>query len=105
MAQPLNICLTSRRFPLADNSGDVGFLWPIARGLVRQGYSVTVLSWRNRARRDFVEKEGVKAYFLGEGHTGLVESFPELALRKFQLLHRQTPFHLVHSLDASGLQV
>lgn len=105
MNKPLNICLVSRRFPLAGSAGDLGFLWPIARGLVRLGHQVSVISWRNRARLDFIERDGVKAYFLGEGNSSPVETFPEQALRKFQQLHRQTPFQLVHSLDSSGIQI
>src|SRR6185312_335564 len=31
--------------------------------------------------------------------------FPQMVLRKFQELHSQTPFHLVHSLDASGIEI
>lgn len=103
--QPLNICLVSRRFPLAGGAGDFGFLWPIARGLVRMGHTVSVISWRSRARLEFIERDGVKAYFLGEGTTAPAEVFPEMAMRKFQVLHRQTPFHLVHSLDGSGLEI
>src|SRR3954470_15959085 len=100
--EPLNICIVSRRFPLLNNSGEIGFLFPIARGLVRQGHKVTVLSWKNKSRLDYVEHHGVKAYFLGEGSSLPIENFPELVWRKFQQLHRETPFDLVHSLDASG---
>lgn len=105
MSESLNICLVSRRFPLLNSSGEVGFLWPIARGLVKQGHQVSVLTWRNRDRLEFVEREGVKAYFLGEGHSASSDAFPDLVLRKFQNLHKQTPFHLMHSLDGSGLKV
>lgn len=101
----LNICIVSRRFPLLNHSGEIGFLFPIARGLVRQGHQVTVLSWRNKSQLDYVEQHGVKAYFLGEGSNQSVENFPELVLRKFQQLHRDQPFNLVHSLDSSGRQV
>lgn len=103
--KPMNICLVSKRFPLAGGAGDFGFLWPIARGLVRMGHTVSVISWRSRARMEFIERDGVKAYFLGENTTAAVELFPDMALRKFQALHRQTPFQLVHSLDNSGLEI
>ncbi|MBX3022843.1 MAG: glycosyltransferase family 4 protein [Bdellovibrionales bacterium] len=103
--EPLNICIVSRRFPLLNNSGEIGFLFPIARGLVRQGHKVTVLSWRNKNRLDVVEVGGVKAYFLGEGNAQPADAFPEQVLRKFQQLHKQEPFHLVHSLDNSGFEV
>lgn len=103
--EKLSICLISRKFPLWDSSGEFGFLWPIARGLVKQGHRVTVLSWRNRAKRDLVERDGVKAYFLGEGNSSPIDSFPELALKKFRQLHAEQRFDLVHSLDDSGLQL
>lgn len=101
----LNICLVSTQFPLSNTSGDISFLWPIARGLVKQGHTVTVLSWRNKRRIDKVEKDGVKALFLGEVPGANLENFPQMVLRKFQELHREKPFHLVHSLDASGMQI
>lgn len=101
----MNICLISRRFPLLSHSGDVGFLWPIARGLVKQGFTVSVLTWRNRDKQEFVERDGVKAYFLGHQPGATVDQFPELVLQKFQQLHRQNAFHLVHSLDGGGLDV
>lgn len=104
-SESLNICIVSERFPLQNQAGEVGFLWPIARGLVRLGHRVTVISWRNKNRIPFVEQSGVKAYFLGEGSTSNAEMFPELVLHKFEQLHNETPFHLVHSLDASGLLV
>jgi len=101
----LNICIISNRFPLLNPVGDSGFLFPIARGLVRLGHKVTVLSWRNKSHLGYVEHDGVKAYFLGEGHGAPIEAFPEMALNKFSQLHRLEPFDLVHSLDASGIEV
>src|SRR6185312_4127547 len=100
-----NICLISARFPLANTAGEIGFLWPIARGLVRLGHSVTVLSWRNKNRINMVEKDGVKALYLGEQQGASFDNFPTLVLKKFSQLHAETPFDLVHSLDASGLQI
>ena len=101
----LNICIVSRRFPLMNQAGEIGFLFPIARGLVRQGHRVTVLAWRNRAKLNYVERDGVRAFFLGEGVTALPESFPEIAYGKFRELHAEQPFHLVHSLDDGGREV
>jgi len=104
-SEPLNICLVSERFPLLNTSGEVGFLWPIARGLVKLGHKVTVISWRNKSRLPFVEQNGVKAYFLGETTGATKENFSNMVLRKFQTIHQQTPFDLVHSLDGSGHEI
>ncbi len=102
---PLNICLVSTKFPLAHTAGEIGFLWPIARGLVKRGHQVTVLSWRNKNRLQMVEKDGVLALYLGEQTGSIYENFPNMVLKKFTQLHAEKPFDLVHSLDTSGLQV
>src|SRR6185312_3554154 len=94
----LNICLVSANFPLANTTGEIGFLWPVARGLVRLGHQVTVLGWRNKNRVYMVEKDGVKALYLGEQGSASFDNFPLLALKKFSQLHAETPFDLVHSL-------
>ncbi|MGE0527211.1 MAG: glycosyltransferase family 4 protein [Bdellovibrionales bacterium] len=106
MSESLNICIASRHFPLLNTSGEIGFLWPIARGLVKRGHKVTVLSWRNKNRLDFVEVDGVQAFFLGESRSAnTADQFPELVIQKFKQLHGQNPFHLLHSLDDSGFEV
>ena len=103
--ESLNICLVSERFPLLNTTGEVSFLWPIARGLVRLGHKLTVISWRNKSRIPYVEQNGVKAYFLGENAGATKENFPSLVHRKFHTLHQQNPFHLVHSLDGAGYEI
>lgn len=103
--EPLNICIVSQKFPLTNASGEVSFLWPIARGLVKRGHKVTVISWRNKNRLAFLERDGVRAFFLGENSNSSVEDFPSMVLHKFQQLHRTDKFHLLHSLDDSGFQV
>ena len=101
----LNICLVTTKFPLAQTAGEISFLWPIARGLVKLGHNVTVLSWRNKNRINMVERDGVKALYLGEQAGASLDGFPRLVLKKFSQLHSENPFHLVHSLDDSGLQI
>ncbi len=52
-----------------------------------------------------VEKDGVRALYLGEQTGVIFDRFPNLVLKKFTQLHSENPFHLVHSLDASGLEI
>jgi len=104
-APSLNICLVSAKFPLAHTAGEISFLWPIARGLVKRGHKVTVLSWRNKNRIQMVEKDGVQALYLGEQSGAVFDNFAQMVLKKFKQLHAESPFHLVHSLDTSGLEI
>lgn len=102
---PLNICIVSQKFPLTNASGEVSFLWPIARGLVKRGHKVTVISWRNKNHLAFLERDGVRAFFLGENSNSAVSDFPSMVLSQFQKLHAKEKFDLLHSLDDSGFEV
>ncbi len=102
---PLNICLIAAEFPILGRAADHGFLWPIARGLAKKGHNITVISWRNPQGKTEIEQDGVKAFFLGETPRTHFENFPILVDKKFSILHSQDPFHLVHSVDSSGIEV
>lgn len=102
LPQKLNICLVSRKFPILGRAADHGFLWPIARRLVQSGHHVTVLSWKNPQGKKEIMQDDVMAFFLGEGRYHTLDQFPEMARNKFISLHRENPFHIVHSIDRSG---
>lgn len=102
LPESLNICLVGHRIQILSRSSDSGFLWPIARGLAKQGHQVTVLSTRSPLGKTEVERDGVKAFFLHENPQQAHLPFEDLAFRKFRELHKQKPFHIVHSLDNSG---
>ena len=96
----------ARQFPMLARAADFGFLWPIARGLVRQGHQVVVLAANNPQGLDSIRQEDVEAYFVLEGSKKFSRrSFADLAFDKFLELHRQKPFHLLHSIDASALPI
>lgn len=102
----LKICLVGQRFQILSRASDSGFLWPVARGLARQGHSVTVLSTSSPLGRPEVQRDGVTAHYLHEGssrYTGM--PFMEAAYQKFLELHRKEPFHIVHGLDDSAYRI
>ncbi len=104
--ESLRICLVGQRFQVLSRSTDHGFLWPMARGLSRMGHSVTILSTRSRLGKVEVQREGVTAYYLKEAHSPYSgQEFSDAAYQKFLELHRENPFHLVHSLDDSGRKI
>lgn len=101
----LNICLIAKRFPILGRAADHGFLWPIAKGLTAHGHKVSVLAWKNPQSKREIDQDNVKAYFLGEVFARNERDFPFLAKQKFKQLHSREPFHIVHSIDASGLEI
>ncbi len=78
----------------------------MARGLARKGLDVTVFASRSPMGKSFVERDGVKTYFLQEKDSSVrFASFEDAVLRKFTELHSQNPFDLVHGLDPSAFKI
>src|SRR5690606_24150442 len=71
----------------------------------RRGHEVVVLSWKNPQGRPEIFAGRVKAYFLGETKRPSRKPFHELVEDKFNELHSQKPFHIVHGLDDSALLI
>lgn len=106
LPESLNICLVSHRFPILSRATDHGFLWPIARGLAREGHKVTVIAANSALKKPEVQRDGVRAFFLNEGAKNSSHMNFQLAARqKFNQLHRENPFHIVHSIDKSGYRI
>ncbi|MBK9323314.1 MAG: glycosyltransferase family 4 protein [Bdellovibrionaceae bacterium] len=106
LPESLNICLVSNRFQILSRSTDAGFLWPIARGLSKQGHKVTVISTKSPIGKMEVTRDGVRTFYLQEANSSLKNlRFEEAALKKFTELHKHEPFHIVHSLDQSGRRI
>lgn len=106
LPQQLNVCLVARNFPILGRATELGFLWLIARGLAQKGHRVTVLAAHNPLGKPEVEQDGVKVFFLNEGRRrNARDSFADLVKNKFVELHRERPFHILHSVDAAALKI
>lgn len=106
LPETLNICLTSHRFPILSRATDHGFLWPIARGLAKEGHKVTVLAATSPLKKPEVIRDGVRVFYLHEGAKNLAHMNFQMAVRqRFTQLHKEEPFHLVHSIDKSGYRI
>lgn len=106
LPETLNICLTSHRFPILSRATDHGFLWPIAKGLAKEGHKVTVLAANSPLKKPEVVRDGVRVFFLHEGAKNLSHMSFQMAVRqRFMQLHKEEPFHLVHSIDKSGYRI
>ncbi len=105
-SSPFRVLLVGSRFQILSRSSDSGFLWPMARGLARKGIDVTVFASRSPIGKSFVERDGVKTYFLQERDSELKHlSFEDAVLRKFTEVHSQNAFDIVHGLDSSAIKI
>lgn len=112
MARPqipdkLNVCLVARQYPIMGRTAGFSFLRLIARGLAARDHQVTVLAAEHPEGRTEIEQEGVKIHFLMETRQARArrDPFPDLVKAKFVELHRNRPFHLIHSVDNSALRI
>jgi 1,2-diacylglycerol 3-alpha-glucosyltransferase len=103
LPEKLNICITSRNFPVASRSDHHGYLWPIVRGLSERGHHVTILSSTNPLGKAEIVDSGVHAYYLNEGVVTSPSPFGELLKSKFLDHHNKEPFHILHSMDSSAM--
>ena len=103
--EKLRICLIAEKFPVLGRAGSQGFLWPIARGLAKAGHSVTVLAWKNPLGEKEVVKDGVRALFVAGPNSRRQDQFPQRVHQKFEELHLNEPFHIVHSLSSASRQI
>jgi hypothetical protein len=103
---PLRICLVAYKFPILGRASDHGFLWPIAKGLAQKGHQVTVIAAKSPLGKAEVQRDGVQVYYLHEGYPNYSGIRFEVAVyQKFFQLHRENPFHLVHSIDKSAIEI
>lgn len=95
----LHVVIVAAKFPGLSGRGEHGFLWPVARGLVRLGHRVSVLCWGTPDQDEEFSQDGVKVYSVGGGRSLNLSAFPELVLHKFEDLYEQDPVDVVHSID------
>lgn len=102
----LSICLISEHFPIQGRISDTGFLWPIAKGLAQKGHQVVVISARSPIGKQEVERDGVKVFYLFEGYPNFSsQPFTLAALKKFKEIEPKHRFQIIHSMDASAIEI
>ncbi len=98
--------MIAHKFPILGRATDHGFLWPIARGLAQRGHHVTVIAAKSPLGKQELQRDGVRVFYLHEGYPNYSEiPFAVAAYQKFLQLHREEPFHVVHSIDKSAIEI
>lgn len=106
LPEKLRICLVGQKISVLSRSTDTGLLWPLARGLTERGHDVTIISTSTPLKRPEIFRDGIRAFYLNEGQPQYKTlKFADSAHRKFLSLHKEKPFHIVHSLDDSGAKI
>ncbi|MFK8137730.1 MAG: glycosyltransferase family 4 protein [Bdellovibrionales bacterium] len=101
----LNICLTSKKFPIIGRAADHSHLWMIAKKLAKKGHRITVLAGVSQQNFTEVEEAGVQVFYLNNKRTLADKDFQLKVKEKFTDLHAKEPFDLIHSVDSSGRKI
>lgn len=102
----LRICLIGQKIQVQSRSSDTGLLWPLARGLSKNGHEVTILSTTTPLKKPEVYRDGVRAFYLFEGQSHYkTQRFVDAVHKKFISLHMEKPFDIVHCLDDGGYKI
>jgi 1,2-diacylglycerol 3-alpha-glucosyltransferase len=99
----LRICIVAKRFPIAGR-GDSGYLWPIAKGIAKKGHHVTVITQSTYQRSGEINTDGVRILYVSPDELESTD-FSQSVKETFGRLHREQPFHIVHSIDTCGHQI
>lgn len=91
----LNICMITRKVPT------IGFLVPVIKGLIQRGHQVGLIAQTESDLNQWILPEGMT--LRGVSTRGLSREDAQMKVRAvFETLHRENPFHVVHSMDAAG---
>lgn len=91
----LNICLITRKIPT------IGFLVPVIKGLIQRGHRVGLIAQTESDLNQWILPEGMT--LRGVNTRGLSrEEAQKKVASVFEALHKERPFHVVHSMDAAG---
>lgn len=86
-------------------AAEYSFLWPIAKGLAAREHNVTVIAWESPSKVPEVYSDGVHAFYLSENPQLARHRLQKAVRIKFSELHRENPFHIVHSIDSSAAEI
>ena len=78
----------------------------MAKGLAQHGHHVTVIAAKSPLGKQEVHRDGVRVFYLHEGFPNLAHiRFEQAVYKKFVELHKQEPFHIVHCIDRSAIEI
>jgi glycosyltransferase involved in cell wall biosynthesis len=94
----MKICMFSRIMPAHAPGGMQDHVQTLSAGLVRRGHHVSVITSARADGKQFDCVEGVETWFLKDTTLGRYSpAYWSASARKFQELHAQRPFGILHS--------
>ncbi len=95
--ESLRICFVSQKFPIFDRTAECGYLWPLIQKIAQRGHNVSVITPDASVDRLRVIPKDIQIHRLS--------NFRDSALDLLEQFHIESPFHIVHSVDNSGLGI
>lgn len=106
LPEKLRICFLSQKLPRFAAAADYGYLWPLCRNLATRGHDVTVITVEATTGSLTETSHGVQIHHVEQPAFGEIgASLRESVLDRFEQLHLEKPFDIVHSVDGTGYLV
>lgn len=100
----IRVCFLSQRLPQSPMGAEYGYLWPLCKKLAGRGFDVTVITKESLEGTHYSVKDGVHIHSVeSKGDLGI--AFRESILDRFEQLHLEKPFNLIHCVDKSGIEL
>ncbi|NCN95689.1 MAG: glycosyltransferase family 4 protein [Bdellovibrionales bacterium] len=96
--ESINICMITRKIPT------IGFLIPAVKGLLQQGHHVGLIAQTEADLNQWLLPEGLKMKAINTKGLSRKQA-QEKVMKAFKELHKEEPFHVVHSMDAAGQMI
>jgi glycosyltransferase involved in cell wall biosynthesis len=102
----MRICMFNRSMPAIIKGGMEYHTLLLAKGLVKRGHEVTVVTTRHPDGLEYENIEGVKIHYLPKTSSGeYSESWWQESKIKFEELQKETPFDVIHSQSAGAFSI
>ncbi|MDI6916166.1 MAG: glycosyltransferase family 4 protein [Thermoplasmatales archaeon] len=103
MARKYNICILTRAIPAHGTGGMEGHTLLLCKGIVKKGHNVSVITTGHPKGDERENIEGVDIYYLKHTKPRIYsKKWWFESVKKFETLHKQERFDIVHSQSAGG---
>jgi len=98
----MNICMFAKGLPVHTKGGMEVHVEELAKGLVKRGCEVTIITTKHPKKIEREKRENLKIYYVGDKPLKYTRKFYKESAELFERLNNKEKFDIVHSQSTSG---
>ena len=100
----MKICMFAKGLPVHIKGGMEIYVEELAKGLVKRGHEVTIITTKHPEGRKKEEEEGnLRIYYVGDKPLKYTRTFFKESIKLFKNLNEKNKFDIVHSQSGAGV--